>query len=134
MSLHVQVVSPERVLWTGDAEMITTRVVEGGDITFLPGHIPYLAALDIARLVIRPLEDDDIEFAVHGGFVELSHDRVTVLSDIAETPDDIDVTRAEEALTRAEAAQADDPGDPVTDEALTRARVRLSVARGGDPD
>src|SRR5699024_5472056 len=106
MSLQVQVVSPERILWTGDAEMITTRVVEGGDITFLPGHIPYLAALDIARLIIRPLDGDDIEVAVHGGYVELSNDQVTVLSNIAEMPDDIDVGRAEDALARAEAAQA----------------------------
>lgn len=134
MSLDVQVVSPERILWTGEAEMITTRVLEGGDITFLPGHIPYLAALDIARLVIRPLDGEDIEFAVHGGFVELSDDRVTVLSDLAETHEDIDVPRAEAALARAQAAQAESPGDPIAEDARKRAKVRLEVAGGPTAD
>lgn len=128
MSLNVQVVSPERVLWTGEAEMITTRVLEGGDITFLPGHIPYLAALEIARLVIRPLDGEDIEFAVHGGFVELSNDRVTVLSDNAETPADIDVERARAALERARATNEASPGDESAELARKRATVRLSVA------
>lgn len=131
MSLHVQVVSPERVLWSGEAEMVTTRILEGGDITFLPGHIPYLAALDIARLVIRPAEGADIEFAVHGGFVELSHDRISILSDVAETHEDIDVERARAALGRAEKVQETDLGDPVAAAALKRAKVRLAVAESG---
>lgn len=130
MSLQVQVVSPEQVLWTGEAEMVTTRVVEGGDITFLPGHVPYLGALDIARLVIRPAGGDDILFAVHSGFVEVSDNRVSVLSDVAETPDEIDVARAEAARERAEAQRAERPGDPEVARALKRATVRLAVAAG----
>jgi len=132
MTLQVQVVSPERVLWSGEAEMVTTRVLEGGDITFLTGHVPYLGALDIARLVIRPEGADDIEFAVHGGFVEVSHDKVSVLSDIAEVPDDIDVARARAALERAKAAQAADASDREAAHAVKRANVRLAVAGGAD--
>ena len=83
MTLQVQVVSPERVLWSGEAEMVTTRVVEGGDISFLTGHVPYLGALDIGVLTIRPEQGDDVAFAVHGGFVEVSNDNVSIISDVA---------------------------------------------------
>ena len=130
MTLQVQVVSPERVLWTGDAEMVTTRVVEGGDITFMSGHVPYLGALEIGRLVVRPAEGDDLYFAVHGGFVEVSHDFVSVLSDVAEAPEGIDVPRARGALGRAVEAAEGDPADRDAAAARKRAELRIQVADG----
>ena len=130
MTLQVQVVSPERVLWTGDAEMVTTRVVEGGDITFMSGHVPYLGALEIGRLVVRPAEGDDLYFAVHGGFVEVSHDFVSVLSDVAEAPEGIDVPRARGALGRAIEAAEGDPGDRDAAAARKRAELRIQVSDG----
>ena len=131
MTLQVQVVSPERVLWTGEAEMVTTRVVEGGDISFLTGHVPYLGALEIGRLIVRPADGDDLFFAVHGGFVEVSHDFVSVLSDVAEAPEGIDLPRARGALGRAIAAAEGDPGDRDAAAARRRAEVRIEVADGG---
>lgn len=133
MTLQVQVVSPERVLWSGEAAMVTTRVVEGGDITFLTGHVPYLGALEIGKLTVRPADGDDLEFAVHGGFVEVSHDFVSVLSDVAEAPEAIDVGRARGALDRAVAATKEAPGDVDAAAARRRAELRLAVA-GADPE
>ena len=129
MTLQVQVVSPERVLWSGEAEMVTTRVLEGGDISFLTGHVPYLGALDIGLMIVRPESGDDIAFAVHGGFVEVSNDTVSVISDVAETKDAIDVERARRALERAVALEKAEAG--VLDATLARKRAELRLSLAG---
>jgi F-type H+-transporting ATPase subunit epsilon len=67
-------------------------------------------------------------FAVHGGFVEMSHDHVTVLSDLAEAKEQIDVERARAALARAEEAVARDPEDETAQADLRRAETRIRVA------
>src|SRR5215218_4062874 len=103
MPLQVELVSPERVLFEGEADMVVARTLGGGDIAFLPGHAPFLGALDIWQLKVQMTEGNDEVFAVHGGFVQVSDDRVTVLSDLAETPKDIDESRAQRALEQAEA-------------------------------
>jgi F-type H+-transporting ATPase subunit epsilon len=131
MTLHVEVVSPERILWTGDASMVIARTVGDGEIAFLTGHAPFVGALDIGRVVIRPDEGPDELVAVHGGFVEVSHDRVTILSDVAELASQIDLTRAQAAADRAEAALRGDADDDAA-AALKRATVRLAVA-GAQP-
>jgi F-type H+-transporting ATPase subunit epsilon len=66
---------------------------------------------------------------VHGGFVEVSNDRVTVLSDVAEQSNAIDVARATAAFEKAEAAMKADPEDEEAKEAVRRASTRLEVAR-----
>ena len=128
MALEVQVVSPERILWSGDAEMVTARTIEGGDITFLTGHAPFVGALEIGKVIVRPTEGDDLVIAVHGGFVEVSNNLVSLLSDVAELRDQIDVGRATDALRNAEAGLRTDPNDAELRAALRRAEVRLSTA------
>ncbi|MCU1357034.1 MAG: synthase, epsilon subunit [Acidimicrobiales bacterium] len=128
MSLQVQVVSPERILWSGDAAMVTARTIEGGDISFLTGHAPFLGALEIGKVIIRPAEGADLLFAVHGGFVEVSKNEVSLLTDVAEGSDQIDVERATTARDRAKAAVAQDGEDAEARAALRRAEVRLDVA------
>ncbi len=129
MTLEVQVVSPERILWTGDAEMVIVRTVDGGEIAFLTGHAPFVGALEIARVKVRPAEGgEDQLIAVHGGFVEVSNDRVSILSDVAETADQIDADRAHQARTGAEEAMRRDADDEEAAAAVRRAEVRLEVA------
>jgi F-type H+-transporting ATPase subunit epsilon len=129
MTLHVELVSPERILWTGEAEMVSARTVGGGEIAFLTGHTPFVGALDVAKVVIRPEAGaGDQVIAVHGGFVEVSNDRVTILSDVAELQEQIDVPRARAAKEQAEAALRTDPEDAEATEALRRADLRLVVA------
>jgi F-type H+-transporting ATPase subunit epsilon len=129
MALEVQVVSPERIPWTGDAEMVIVRTVDGGEIAFLTGHAPFVGALEIARVKVRPAEGgQDQLIAVHGGFVEVSNDRVSILSDVAETADQVDVDRARQARSRAEDAARSNADDEEAAAALRRADVRLDVA------
>ncbi len=129
--LHVEVVSPEHVLYSGEGEMVVCRTAEG-DIAFLPGHAPFLGALGVAKVrVILPAGEQAV--AVHAGFVEVSNDRVVVLSDVAELPEQIDVARAEAAKSRAEATIAADETDGEAAEALQRAELRLDLAGVGSP-
>lgn len=127
MTLHVEIVSPERVLWSGDADRVITRTVDGGDIAFLTGHTPFMGALGMG--VTEVLQDGGgvTRVAVHGGFVEVSEDRVTILSDTAEVSHEIDVARARAALERARRIL----GGAEDEEALAaarRAEVRLQAA------
>jgi F-type H+-transporting ATPase subunit epsilon len=124
--MHVMVVSPERVLYEGDGEMVVCRTTEG-EIAFLPGHVPFLGALGTAMVrVILPEGEQAI--AVHEGFVEVSRDHVVVLSDVAELPDQIDVARARAAKEQAEAALAVNPEDEEAAGSLARANLRLDLA------
>jgi F-type H+-transporting ATPase subunit epsilon len=125
--LHVEVVSPERILYTGDASFVRCRTVGGGEIAFLTGHVPFVGALDIGEVLVRG-DDGDERIAVHGGFVEVSDDRVTILSDVAEVASQIDAGRAAEARDRAEEALRAEPGDAAAQASLARALLRLEVA------
>ncbi|MDQ1466145.1 MAG: F-type H+-transporting ATPase subunit epsilon, partial [Actinomycetota bacterium] len=115
------------ILFEGDAEMVVARTLGGGDIAFLTGHVSFLGALDDWPLRVIQ-EDGQVTFAVHGGFVEVSNDRVTVLSDVAEQSNAVDVARAGAARENAEAALRADPDDTEAQAAFRRATVRLEVA------
>ena len=125
--MNVELVSPETVLWSGEATQIVARTLDG-DIAFLPGHAPFIGALDIAVVRVWPTDGQPVAFAVHGGFVEVSDSSVSVLSDVAELADEIDVDRAMSAQERAAAAVAADENDAVAAAANKRAHVRLVVA------
>jgi F-type H+-transporting ATPase subunit epsilon len=128
MTFAVQVVSPEQILYEDDADMLVCRTLGGGDIAFLTGHAPFLGALDVWPLVVHRPDGSRVRIASHGGFVQVTGDRVIILSDIAELGDTVDVARARDALERAEAALQADPEDAAADAAARRARARLEVA------
>ena len=109
--------------------MVVARTLGGGDIAFLTGHVSFLGALDDWPL--RVVQDDgQVTFAVHGGFVEVSNDRVTVLSDVAEQSNDIDVACATAAFEKAEAAMQRRPRrHSKPPPPSKRASTRLEVAR-----
>jgi len=124
MPLAVELVSPERTLFSGDATMVRARTVGGGDIAFLAGHAPFVGALAIGTVEITLAEGGSEKAAVHGGFIEVSHDRVKILSDLAELSSTIDVERARKAQEKAQAAvQNSDDVDAVA--ALARSTARL---------
>ena len=125
--MRVQVVSPEQVLYEGEGEMVVCRTSDG-DIAFLPGHAPFLGALGVAKVRVLFADDGEQTVAVHEGFVEVSNDKVVVLSDVAEIPEQIDVARARAAKERAESALAADEHDADAASALARAALRLDVA------
>jgi F-type H+-transporting ATPase subunit epsilon len=140
MPMQVELVSPEHILYSGEADMVIARTLGGGDIAFLPGHAPFVGALDIATATIRSSDGDEL-VAVHGGFVEVSGQpsseegespvtRVTILSDVAELASHIDVDRAQRAKETAEQKLRQEH-DAECEAAARRAHVRLTVAGAG---
>lgn len=136
-----ELVTPTRTLYSGYAEMIVCRTVDG-EIAFLADHMPYIGALDpgLVRIVGPQAEAGegsaapDIRLAVQGGFVEVSENRVIMLADVAELAPDVDVESAradeEDAQQRISAAGAD--GDPAADRDLRWAQARLEAATGAE--
>ena len=128
-ALRVELVSPERVLLSGEAKQVITRTLDGGEIAFLPGHIAFLGALTECHTRIYLADGKVQDVAVHGGFVEVAPDHVTILSDSAELAESIDIARARAAKERAEAAIRGEH-DATVESALRRAHARLSAAGG----
>ena len=132
MSLSVELVSPERIAYSGEAEMVVCRTT-AGDIAFQTGHVPFIGVLQTHRVKVIAEGGEETVIAVHQGFVEVSpvgpdgNTRVTILSDVAELADTIDVERARVAKERAEEALRADQDDPEARSALQRAQVRLDA-------
>ena len=107
-TVHVELVSVERLLWSGDATMVIARTTEG-ELGVLPGHAPLLGELAPGGIVrIREEGGEELVFAVHGGFLSVTEAGVSVLAELAERSDEIDVGRAQQALERARSAGEDD--------------------------
>ena len=124
-TLHVELVSVERLLWSGDATMVIARTTEG-ELGVLPGHAPLLGELAPGGIVrIRQEGGEELVFAVHGGFLSVTEDGVSVLAELAERSEEIDVGRAEQALERARSAGEDDDEAAA---AASRAMSRLRAA------
>ena len=90
-TMKVEVVSPEKLLFSGEATMVITRTLGGGDIAFMAGHAPFLAALADCHTKIHLADGTVQHLNVHGGFVEVSKSKVSILSDGAELTDGIPV-------------------------------------------
>lgn len=103
--LHVELVSVEREVWTGEAVQVSARTTEG-DIGVLPGHAPLLGQLaDGGTVRIQQAGGGEVVAAVHGGFLSVTDQGVTVLAEVAELREDIDTARAKTALERARGEQ-----------------------------
>jgi F-type H+-transporting ATPase subunit epsilon len=112
--LRVELVAADRKVWSGEATIVITRTTEG-DIGIMPGHAPLLGLLVTGPVLIRTSSGEEVTAAVHGGFLSVADDVVSILAEVAELADEIDVKRAEAAL-----AQAGDDTD-----AIRRAETRL---------
>jgi F-type H+-transporting ATPase subunit epsilon len=78
--LTVEVVSPESRVWSGEASMVSTRTLEG-DIGVLPNHAPLLGVLVDGKVLIKGATGSTQEFPVHGGFISVANNRVSILSE-----------------------------------------------------
>lgn len=99
-TFNLQIISPTRIFFDGDVDMVEMKTTEG-EIGVLAGHIPLTAILQPGVVRIKQA-DGTKEAALHDGFVEIRKDKVTVLAESCEWPDEIDLNRAEEARERAE--------------------------------
>lgn len=120
--MTVELVAVERRIWSGTASFVFARTTVG-EIGVLPGHESTLAQLEEAGIVrIDGTDGASTTVAVHGGFLSITPEVVTILAESAELSDEIDVSRAREALGRA------DESDPTGAAAAARAQVRLRAA------
>ena len=94
--------------------------------------MPFIGVLQVSAAKIVDGDNSEV-FAIHQGFVQMSGDKVTILSDVSERKEDIDVARAEASKSAAEAAISADSEDAEAKGALRRAMVRLGVASGELP-
>ncbi|HET9690456.1 MAG TPA: ATP synthase F1 subunit epsilon [Acidimicrobiales bacterium] len=128
MTLAVKVVSPERLVFDQEASMVVCRTTEG-EIAFQTGHAPFIGLLGIGTVRVYPSAGGaPVSAAVHGGFVEVRDNQVSVLSDIAELPDQVDTDRARADQADAEGRLGRDRDDEEAAADLRWAQVRLEVA------
>jgi F-type H+-transporting ATPase subunit epsilon len=127
--LKLEIVTPERLLFYEEVDEVTVPGVEGY-LGILPGHAPLLAELKIGEISYRQGDKRGYLFC-SWGFVEVLPDRVSVLAEVAERPEEIDVTRAQSAKERAEKRLKSKDTDIDFERArisLQRAVSRLQVA------
>ena len=128
-TINLQIISPTRVFFDEAVDMVEMKTTEG-EIGVLAGHIPLTTILEPG--VLRIKTDGNVrEAALHDGFVQIQKDKVTVLAESCEWPDEIDANRAEKAKERAERrlTSGSKEVDMVRAElALKKALIRIDLA------
>ncbi len=119
---RLEVISPERVFYTGDVEMVELNTTEG-EIGIYADHIPLTTIVAPGVLTITESGDELKEAAVLEGFMEITPEKVTILAQSCEWPDEIDIHRAQEAKTRAERRLKS------ADSAVNMARAELALRK-----
>ena len=128
--LLLEVVTPDRLVLSTEADVVVCPGVEG-QFGVLPGHIPFLSALEIGEMYYR--KGGQIEYlAVSGGFAEVTGEKVTIVAESAEKGREIDLERAKRAQERAEkrlaAAKTEEIDWARAEAAMRRSLVRAKVA------
>ncbi len=129
-TLKLEIVTPEAKIYSEDVDMVTLPGIEG-EMGIFPMHVPLMTQIVAGELVVRHGGKDHF-LAVGEGFVEITGDRVAVMTDMAIKADDIDEVKAEEARRRAEARLAEKLGDEETamvSAALAHSLAQLKVKR-----
>ncbi|SDB85570.1 F-type H+-transporting ATPase subunit epsilon [Raineyella antarctica] len=126
-TLHVEVVSAERSIWSGEAVNIIARTVDG-DIGILPGHSPVVALLQPSAVEIYTPEGNREIVAVDDGFISVAQGRVSILSSFARLGGEIDLAEAEREYLEAKDRLDHETDDVATREQMARARAQVRAA------
>ena len=127
----VEIITPDRIFHKGEATMIEFNTA-AGEIGVYKNHIPLTTVLAPGVVTIHKDGEDKVIAAVHSGFAEVLPDKVTLLAEIAEWPEEIDVARAQAAKARAEerlANKTEDMDIKRVELALRKALVRIDIAK-----
>ena len=127
-NFRLKVITPERVFYEGDVNMVEFNTTEG-EIGIYKGHVPMTVIVSPGILTISE-NDRARNAALHAGFVEILQDKITILAEIIEWPEEIDKKRAEAAKARAEERlRAKTPDTDVlrAEVALKKAIARINV-------
>lgn len=129
MAFTIEFVSPESVLYSGEGSMVTARTRGGGDIAFLTGHEPFIGSLQTSEIKVTEADGGLKRFAVRGGFVSVTSNKVTVLSDLAMPAEAIDVSKATADLADAVSRLSTDDLDPfaIADKKWAELRIELAA-------
>lgn len=123
--LSVRVVSPEKELWGGEADMVVAMTPDG-EVGMLRGFPPMFGALVEGAVVrVKGTPRGDVSVAVRGGFVSAADDRVKILAEWAEVGSDVDVAAARDVLEKAIAAH-DGSAESSAEATIARARLRAA--------
>ena len=125
MSIRVDIVTAERLVFSEDADIVMVPGVEG-EMGILPHHEPIMTMIKPGEVLVRK-GTEEFSMAVSGGFLEVTPDHITILADAAERADEIDIARAEAAKKRAEEKQTNRTAE--TDSANAEASLRRALAR-----
>lgn len=133
-TLRFEFVAQDHIVYEGDVYMV---IIPGADgvIGVLPGHAPLMAVVSPGEVLVRKEGEEDMYFAVGGGFVEVRPDKVVLVARSGEAVEEIDIARAETALRRAEEYLSSPERDRdqsrrvAMEAAIRRSRVRLNIAR-----
>ncbi len=125
-TFHLKITSPDRVFFDGEVTMVEINTTEG-QIGVLPNHIPLTSVLAPGACYLHVPDGDPKVCAIHGGFFEILQDKMTILAEVCEWPDEIDVGRAEAAKVRAERFLTEKPAG--TDIARAMLALKRSAAR-----
>lgn len=121
----LSVMCPDRIFFNGEADMVEMNTTEGY-IGVYQGHIPLATVLSPGVMVIHN-DGKERKAALHSGFAEITPDKIMILAEAAEWPDEIDFKRAEEARIRAERRLAG--SESGIDISRAEAALRRSLAR-----
>ncbi len=128
--LRLELATPTRLVVSGEVDEVVVPGVEGA-FGVLPGHAPLLSLVGTGEVMYRTGREEH-HLAVSGGFAEVGPDHVTILTESAERPDEIDLARAKSARERAEQRLRPQAGEEIDVEralsALARAEGRLQTA------
>ena len=130
-TFHLRITSPDRVFYEGEVTMVEINTTEG-EIGVLPNHIPLTSVLAPGACYIHLPDADPKVCAIHGGFIEILQDSMTILAEVCEWPDEIDVERAQSAEERAReriAAKGEGIDLDRASAALQRALARINCLR-----
>lgn len=129
-NFDLEIITPDRIFWKGQANMLELNTTEG-QVGIYKRHIPMTMILEPGIVTIH-LDGENKEAAVHAGFIEILPEKITVMAESAEWPDEIDENRAREAEERAKRRlQAHDPKIDLSraEIALRKAMVRQELAK-----
>ncbi len=130
MKLHLEVITPEKVILDEEVDEITISTTTG-EISILPNHENLLTKIIPGEMTIKNNGKND-HFAVTGGFLEVSENKISILADYAVRAEDIEIGKAQEAQERAKKRMEEHEKDKdfkIAESELRRAILELKVAR-----
>lgn len=129
-NFRLKIITPERIFFDKDAYMVELNTTEG-EIGVYAGHIPTTCIIKPGILTIR-MDGEEKEAALHSGFIQILPDSVTILAEVIEWPEEIDLHRAEAAMERAKeriAHRTSETDIARAETALLRAMARITVLK-----